>query len=521
MRRLFLILLLASPVAAQLTESIEVHLLEIEVSVLDRAGKPVEGLTAADFEVRVNRKPAQITNFYLVKRGAIVDERVAVEAKPTEAAAPSAIIPTRLILFVDDLHLHQRTKKRAVASLRNFVEKTMDDATTAMLVRWNGSLNVIVPATKERARLLAAIDGIATEPALMRNVDSARRLLGQLAASMDPDIVRQHYLAYCESQARDARQTLDALREVTRAASGLEGRKVLLHVSEGLPMFAGWEMLADLEGGKGQIPLEVMKYSLDSEYRALVKFAQQSSVVFCPFDASGPEGAAYAVDIPGGNPNPDLIRENARATSVLLARETGGQLIADTNELDLALARITDQVTTYYSLGVPAPAGAKGPHDVRVSLPKRSDLQVVTAPRRSVKSRAEMIANGIRSRLFFREETNPLEARLRVSPARREGNRCVVNIGAVVNASKLALVPSGEIAFHFAVIDDRQQESEVRSTTKSIRPGTADDVVETVSLGLAARKYLLSAALVDNLSGEISYLQQEIDATGCAEPRRQ
>ncbi|HJQ40074.1 MAG TPA: VWA domain-containing protein [Thermoanaerobaculia bacterium] len=497
MRRLLLILLLAFPAAAQITESIEVHVLEIEVSVLDRAGKPVEGLTAADFEVRVNRKPTEISNLYLVKRGAIVDEtRGAAGSQPAEA--PPAIVPTRLVLFVDDLHLHQRTKKRAVASLRNFVEKTMDDATTAMLVRWNGSLSVVVPATKDRARLLAAIDGMATEPGLMRNVDSQRRLLGQLAASMDPDIVRQHYLAYCESQARDTRQTIDALREVTRAASGLEGRKILLHVSEGLPMFAGWEMLASIEGGKGQIPLEVMKFNLDGQYRALVKFAQQSSVVFCPFDASGPEGAAYAVDIPEGNPNPDLIRENVRATATLLARETGGQLIADTNELDLALARVTDQVTTYYSLGVSAPSGSRGPFNIAVRLRNRPELRVVTAPRRNVTSEPERIANGVRSRLYFREEANPLEARLRVSAPKREGNRCVVHVSADV---KKAISP---VTFHFAVIDDRQQESNVRTVQAPL-----------VSLGLSPRKYVFSAAIVENLSGETSYLQQDIDATGC------
>lgn len=513
MRRLILLLLLVLPAAAQITESIEVHVLEIEVSVLDRAGKPVEELTAADFEVRVNRKPTKITNFYLVKRGTIVDETVGAAGSQPAEVAPQTI-PTRLVLFIDDVHLHQRSKKRAVESLRNFVEKTMDDATTAMLVRWNGSLNVVVPATKDRARLLAAIDGMAAETALQRHVDSQRLLLQQMAETVDPQIMRMQKLAYAESQARETRQTLDALREVTRAASGLEGRKILLHVSEGLPLFAGWEMLATPDT-KGQIPLEVMQFNLTNEYRALTKFAQQSSVVFCPFDPSGPEGATYAVDVPGGNPNADLIRENTRNTSVLLARETGGQVIADTNELDLALARVTDQVTTYYSLGVSAPSNERGPFNIAVTLRNRPGMQVVTAPRRSVKSRAEMIANGVRSRLYFREESNPLEARLMVGAPKREGNRCVVNVSAIVKARMLAFVPNGEISLHFALIDDRQQESNVRSTTKTIRAGLNDEVVETVSLGLAARKYLLSLALADNSSGETSYLQQDIDATGC------
>src|SRR5688572_5806803 len=163
----------------QIAESIEVHLLEIEATVVDRGGKPVEGLTAADFDVRVEGKRVPVTNFYLVKRGAIVEERTA-GSQPAAVSQTPDIIPTRLVLFVDDVHLHQRTKKRAIEALHTFVEKTMDDATTAMLVRWNGSLTIVVPATKDRAALLKAIDAMATEPGLMRNTDSQRRTLNQL-----------------------------------------------------------------------------------------------------------------------------------------------------------------------------------------------------------------------------------------------------------------------------------------------------------------------------------------------------
>jgi VWFA-related protein len=496
-----------------------VHVLEIEVSVLDRNGAPVEGLTANDFEVRVDRRPAAVTNFYMVKRGAIVDERGVADSQPAGVAPQPEIIPTRLVLFVDDLHLHERSKKRAVESLRKYIDETMDSATTAMLVRWNGSITVVVPATKDRAKLLAAIDAMAMQPSMMRHVDSDRRLLSEMASSVEPDVLKRLIEDYADAQARDVRTTLDALREVARAASGLEGRKVLLHVSEGLPQIAGWEMMATVVGRNG-MPLDAMRYNMTEPFRALTKFMQQAGVVFCPFDPSGPDGAIYAVDVPGGNPNPDLIRENNRNTSVLLARQTGGQLIADTNELDLALTRLADQVTTYYSLGVSAPQNGKGPFDIRVSVRNRPDLEVVTAPRRSVQSRAEMIANGVRSRLYFRDEPNPLDARLRVSAPKRDGNRCVVSIAAIVNASKLTLLPAseavrGEISLHFAVIDEKQQESQVRSTTKEVWPRPTDNVVESVTLGLGAHQYIVSAALVDNISGEASYMQQEIDATGC------
>jgi len=156
-----------------------------------------------------------------------------------------------------------------------------------------------------------------------------------------------------------------------------------------------------------------------------------------------------------------------------------------------------------------------------VSLRNRPELRVVTAPRRSVKSRSEMIANGVRSRLYLREATNPLDARLHVGVPKREGTRCAVTVGAIVNTKNLTLIPiddavRGEISFHFAVLDDRQQESQVRSTTKEIWPRPGANVTESVSVGLGPRKYVISAALVDDVSGEASYMQDEIDATVCA-----
>jgi len=508
---MLILLLLALPAAAQVSESIEVHVLEIEATVLDRGGKPVEGLTAADFEVKVDGKRAEISNFYLVKRGVILESGAAgaSPAGPTDAQ----YIPTRLLLFIDDAHLHQRSKRRVLDSLKTFVEKTMDDATTAMLVRWNGSsINVVVPGTKDRARLLAALEQMAREPALMRHVESHRGLLDELKKSdLDSQVLYQHILAYCENQTNETRRSIDALLAVTRTASGLEGRKILLHVSEGLPLFAGWEMLASV-GMENS--LDVMKFDLSEQYRRLAKFAQESGVVFCPFDPSGGDGATYAVDVPGGNPRPDLIRENNRNTMVLLARETGGQLVADTNELDLALTRVTDQVTTYYSIGVPAPRNERGPFDVHVSLRNRRDLRVVTAPRRGVQSRAETIANGVRSRLYLREETNPLDARLTAATPRRDGTRCVVSLTVTAPASKLTLIPEGEISFHFALLDDKQQESPVKSSKKKLHSG--EEVTETVLLGVKPRKYLVSSALVDEVSGEVAYLQQEIDATVCS-----
>src|SRR5664279_2275033 len=61
-----ILLLAVLPIAAQqpqFSQKIEVKLVEIDVSVTGRDGKPVHGLTADDFEIFEGRSRQQITNF--------------------------------------------------------------------------------------------------------------------------------------------------------------------------------------------------------------------------------------------------------------------------------------------------------------------------------------------------------------------------------------------------------------------------------------------------------------------------
>src|SRR5688500_6271791 len=115
MRLLLVTLLLAVPVHAQVRETLEVNVLELDVAVVDRDGKPVEGLTQADFDVQIAGKPTAVTNFFAVKRGAILDAPG--ETPRVEAVAPETTIPTTVVLFVDDQHLGIRSKLRAIEAL--------------------------------------------------------------------------------------------------------------------------------------------------------------------------------------------------------------------------------------------------------------------------------------------------------------------------------------------------------------------------------------------------------------------
>ena len=63
--------LIAAPLLAQVSTRVDVKVINVDVSVIDAAGKPVTDLNPADFEVLEDDTPQTMTNFALVSRAPI------------------------------------------------------------------------------------------------------------------------------------------------------------------------------------------------------------------------------------------------------------------------------------------------------------------------------------------------------------------------------------------------------------------------------------------------------------------
>ena len=537
-RLLAALLFLSIPLSAQtLSETYEVHVLEVEAVVLDRAGKPVRGLTRNDFDVRIDGEPARITNFYAIDRGNIVDDRI----DPSASDSSIHRMPTRLVVVFDDLHLRQASRKRALNSLKSYIETSMDPKMTAMILRWNGSMRTRVESSGNPDVILRAIGEMEREASLLIHADSERRrimrqiddvILHPVPGYQDTQatIALRAAVRYVEERTRDAENTTKALASLITLLSGLDGRKTLLFVSESMPQQPGVELLNyarqvftrnpvlgfDLEREAGGTPLNDFRYDQAATYRDLVALAQSAGVVFSALDPGGVRanegtGAEYATGL--GQLDASFIRGNDSAGARLIANETGGRYVSNVNDLDQAIAVLTDDVTTYYSIGV-RPENRRRVVDVTVRVRGRDDLRVLTPRRRDVATGQEAIASAIRARLYSREAVNPLEVQLAMGTPWPRGNRCVGSIELVVPTAKLTPIPGNEIAVHAMVVDDRGKESKVRSSEHAITPDAASTTI-AIEFGLGARLYVISFAVIDKASGETSYMQGSIDATIC------
>lgn len=458
---------LAVPLHAQITESLEVHVLEVEATVVDRTGKTVSDLTQADFAVEVGGKPAEITNFFAVRRG-VVDDR--------DPATPERVIPSRISIFVDDLHLHPVAKANAMKALRQYIEQKLDPNATTSLVRWSGSLKMIVPPTRDKAKLLDGVKEMSKDPGRLADLEHDIEFLTLIAEVQDVN----NFPDYMRMLSIQSSHTLEGLTETVQSMAGLTGRRTVLFIGQGLPV--------------------ARRMALNN----LILAAQKAGVMVSALDPTvGHEERSGATD-----------------AMHYFAQETGGKLVRNQNDLGRALETISEEASTYYSLGVRAPSSGNAV-EVEVKLRNHPELRVVTAGRRGVPSTEERLASNVRSRLYSREQENPLKVMVALVPPRRQDKRCVLTFQVGVPASELTLIPAGEaakgeMAVRYAILDDADGESNVQSTVKEVWPLPKEIVRETVSFGVqAGRKYVLSLAVTDGVSQETSYLQTEVDTAGC------
>lgn len=546
MRSVLLVLLLAAaPLFGQHRDTVDVNVLELDVVVLDRDGKPVDGLTRDDFEVAIGKRKAPVTNFYAVRRGAVVDEAPAA-APQTKAAAPAeTLISTTVVIFVDDTRLTHHSKIRSLEALEKYVAENVGPTTTAMLVRWNGSLDIRTRPTERAGLIIAELRKMKTEPPAMRTGDRQTMLkaiddamLGvtgnKLAHAVQNAWIQ--LLGYADRESREVEQALDALRQTVKLASVFEGRKALLYVSEGLPLqpaadlFEYWERMTRAAGVEG-MSAQLMENIAEDTYRTVNPQSYDRSRLYTDLSnyAQSMKVNVYGLD-PGGIRGYErgALEETRRIAEIstmnyranmqdgvrMVANETGGRFISNENDLSRALTVMSEQFTTYYSIGV---RGGRSPkmEDVKVTVKNRTGVRVVTARHRRPLTREEQIERAVRSRLYLLSEENRHNAVIRAGVANKAGDRCVVPLQVQVPRADIVPVGNGgkAIELHFAMLDESFQESGLQRAT--VYPAGDGAVSHLLSLGVKPGKYMLSLAITDPSTGETSYLQRGFDASGC------
>lgn len=549
----------ASESLPPISRSVEVSITNVDVVVTDAKGRPVTDLGPLDFVVTQDGTRQPITNFSFVRNTSA--PQAPAPAAPAPEASSSAPAPVsapgsaagpagaHLVVFLDLLHMTASNRNRAVASLGEFLPRTVGPRVEAQIVTWDRTLRSRGPFTNDGPLLASVFETVKGESVLGDQPTRERsRLFGMIdtAVNADPrnraaqvDQAISTVRSWCDNQAHDVDATLDAARATTSTLTGVEGRKILIVVTERLTPAPGREVWDYFQQALERVSrnqrvstsntnlndMTWKDFDRSPSFKRLAGTANGASVSLFMVDASGLTGDTILSAEFGGTGetvNEGLATLDAESALHLLAEQTGGAAIVGKNNLALALESLEPAWTAYYSLGFESSASKPGvARPIRVTV-TRPGLSVLT--RRSIVERTaeQKIADAVLSGVHFPKTFNPLGARLHVGTPSKSGKLWLVPLEFQIPFDRITLVPQsgrarGRILFTSAAATSDGRVSDVSSERipvdvleKDLATLAGKSFAYTATLKVRPGPQILSLALTDEIALKTSYVQPQV-----------
>lgn len=338
---------------------ITTNLVQIDVSITDAKGKPINDIRRDEIEIYENGEKQPISGFSFVSSARTVTEKVAVD-KNAAPLPPTIVRPENvrrtIAIVVDDLSLSFQSAYQTRRSLKKFVDEQMQEGDMVAIVRTGAGIGALQQFTADKRILYAAIERVRWNPQGTGGITAFAPIEAtpDLSLQTSGDEESEDAPTGSGQTLDDFRQqvfatgTLGALRYIVQGMSQLPGRKSVILFSDGFKLFE-----TNAIGGK--------QSSIVFDFvRELVDVANRASVVFYTVDARGLQftGITAADAITDNSPDAinsasasrrDQLLDNQEGLS-FLADETGGFAVKNNNDLAGGVRKILDD-QSYYLVG--------------------------------------------------------------------------------------------------------------------------------------------------------------------------
>jgi len=392
MRRLLVLLaslFIAVAALAQPAATINVHVVELPVSVLDASGNPVRGLTADNFTLYDEKRRQPITSFDAVDFAS--------------ASAPTALTPMNpaarrsFVLLFDLGFITPRSLSRAQDAARRFVKESVGprDLVAVSTVDADRGFRFVTAFTTDRQLVASAI----SNPSAFRGSDPLQLAnqtviwsgpAGPESPGAAPVVENSGHGAEGDQHMRDLADSatkqyegalrnriereVDSIGNLARSLRMIPGRKQVVLLSEGFDprVLQGF----DARGSKEQTKLATQivhgnqeKIDTDKMYGNTSAMARVQRMADS-FRAANV--VLHAIDVQGVRVQNNLDEGsviNSNASLFLMSRPTGGEVFQNSNDLHSDFSRLLHQQEVVYVLGFHAPDSAPGTfHNISIKL---------------------------------------------------------------------------------------------------------------------------------------------------------
>jgi VWFA-related protein len=420
------LLVLAARVAGQETQKpqptedvirVYTDLVQTDVMVFDKQGHFVNGLRREDFALRVDGQPRPIEFFDHVTAGSAKEQSqlAATASRDTSATVPEDRGRT-VFFYVDDFHLSPGDLILLRKALLKFIDDDLGQNDEAVITSASGQIGFLQQLTESKAVLRAAVTRIKArgssfvsdgeQPPMNEHqalvIDRSPAAMGGSGAdpllqyfiqraledtqgpiapnpskvpsngSSPADVaeirVRARARTILEQAAHFTTNVLSSFESLVDSSAHLPGRKLVFFISDGF--------YTDRRNAETSQKID-----------QIIRKATHSGVVIYSLDAraltTGQPPIGEPVDVTEMTGIVEREQKNelseSREGMTVLAVETGGRTIFDTNALDASIASAVTETSVYYLLGWRAShemqSARKSPR-VEVSVTNHPELSV-------------------------------------------------------------------------------------------------------------------------------------------------
>ncbi|MBD3857666.1 MAG: VWA domain-containing protein [Acidobacteria bacterium] len=476
---------------------VDVPLVSVEVYVSDRSGHPVRGLTLDDFEIFEDGKKVEISHFYASPGVSAApqeegeqQEEQEVETSDVDFVEAGPAQDLYLVIYFDDTNLYRGRRQAAIEYLGDFLSAELPPDLKVMLVRYDGRNHIEQGFTEETDEVLAALETIRDAASLSRRIDETMLVreielaaaVGANSGDMSMDVLEQSGRTLWQSIETFADQTVHRTRtsienekRIISSLSGLNGRKAILLVTDGVEARPGEALYAAWGQVFGVVPefridaqrafLQASRNDLSNEFDGLAQFANGHRVTFYTLSAAG-AGLARSISAETKLMDEDrLAITQGMSAEVLMANmagTTGGRPLQNSSALAAQLDEVSQELASYYSLAFePYHLGDGKYHRLKVKT-NREGVRLRHRDGYLDVPEAERINNKTLAAAIHGVSDNPLGISVATSGdfIKRDDGTFLLPVIITVPIGQLVLIPSvdehqGRISIHLTVRDLR------------------------------------------------------------------
>ncbi len=537
-------------------QEVDVTVVNVDVFVYDKDDKPVPGLGKDDFRIFQSDVERPISHFAVMNekifRSQVESEQAPIPDLVAEPEVPeelrAEIKPTYMMIYIDNENLRPLDRNRVLRNVRTFVTDTMMGPVQMMVVSYQRSFKVLQPFTTDSKAVNDALRSLGKNTGGRTERDASRRdIVNRIRREQDNirnrtsssssdsytrDSILQDVMSFADEEANNLNFTMNALRGAISMVAGLDGRKVVVYVSDGLPMVPGLGLFYEFSNVVNDTSVLSLRSRYDRSrlFDSLVSAANGQNVSFYTIDAAGLQvgGGMSAEDRYSADVMASAMETNNYQDSIrFMADATGGLSITNTNNISGGLDRVREDLFTYYSLGYTVAAtGADKVHFIKVELADKPELKGLTLRyrRRFVeKSLESQVQDRVMTSLMVEVNDNPMKIEVTTGdPAPAMEDRSTVPVHVSVPLESIALIPEkddyvGRVVLFVAARDEggkqsdlQRQEHEIRVPAKDYELARSKNYGFDLQLLMEKGSYRVTVAVMDHVTRQASYSSTQL-----------